>query len=641
MTTFFRRMALSASTRRQIALAALWAAGTAACLMLWDHFRAPGAWENAPELARRILRLLGPTVYSDADLAARVRISRAALLGTALCLAAWGWLTRAYVRRRVLALWNLSTHPLNLAVLRIVVFTQIYAVCWFDQIPVIASLPDGLQYPPETGIPGIGPLRALAAWPLHPLGPDEVHAALTALAVVSVTGAIGLFSRLSAGLAAALLLVGWGAVQFYGKVGHHHHLFWFAALLALAPSGDALSVDALVRAWRRGRSGRTAPPGPSRRYGAPIAAVMLLMGVAYFFPGVWKFSRSGFDWAFSDSPRYTMYQKWRMSGAEALTVIDRFDPLLRAGALATIVFELSFVFLIFGRVTRYLAAAAGFTFHNLNQALMNMGFESLERCYVVFVDWDGLLRWAGGRIFPEPMTFTIGGGSRAQLGFVGVARAFDWFGRVDWREGGEGLSCRVRNTTLTGGEALAAAARRVPLLLPAAALLQRLPNGDAGPVAGEPFPGRRASTVLPAAAAILLASNVWMGARRQMNGWPAACYPLFDGLTGDSSRTLRIVATTADGAEREIEADRYRSIYSNDWNNLLARILDGSDPREKRRRLEYVWQVILRHEPALAEAARVRFLSATTRLTSAESDLRPAEPELLFELERPQGGPQR
>src|SRR5262249_54482042 len=91
--------------------------------------------------------------------------------------------------------------------------------------------------------------------------------------------------------------------------------------------------------------------------------------------------------------------KWHMLGRWLPPYrIDEHPLLMHSGALMTILFELSFIFLIFGRRTRILAGLAGVTFHTSLNVFMRHGFETLRNCYVIFVDWYGLLQRLRGRL---------------------------------------------------------------------------------------------------------------------------------------------------------------------------------------------------------------------------------------------------
>jgi len=194
-----------------------------------------------------------------------------------------------------------TTHPINLAVFRVVLFYTIFesvdvsSVMWFSQIPA------ELRVAPQ----GLG-------WLLDYLPINATCAKVTSLLLLvsSFTGIIGLFTRTSALLITVLSFYVLGIPQFYGKVNHYHHLLWFAAILAASRCGDVFSCDAILAAWRRADHGVTEPPGPSRIYALPLRFVWLLIGVIYFFAGFWKVWSAGVDWALSDNLKFIMYAKW-------------------------------------------------------------------------------------------------------------------------------------------------------------------------------------------------------------------------------------------------------------------------------------------------------------------------------------------
>src|SRR5262245_27677019 len=192
------------------------------------------------------------------DLPARLMISRAflvAVFGLLALLAVVRWRTLRHV---LLQFFTASGSPLNLAIYRIVLFATILVdpdVDYeLDRMIFFARLPRQLQMPN----PGLEWLL-----PHVPITPGLALTSFILLRTFSVAAIIGLFSRTSALLVVIVALYALGLPQFYGQVNHYHHLVWFAALLAASPCGDALSVDALVRAWRRGGAGSTAPAPPA------------------------------------------------------------------------------------------------------------------------------------------------------------------------------------------------------------------------------------------------------------------------------------------------------------------------------------------------------------------------------------------
>src|SRR5262249_43840391 len=311
----------------------------------------------------------------------RVQFSRLVMVAVctqAIVVAALLW---RETRQTVTDFFTAESSPINLAVLRIVFFAVLFQFVDVEHVVWFSQIPPELRFPPV----GVGWLL-----PYVPINPAAVALTATMLRVCCLSALVGLFSRTSAGLAALLSLYLLGVPQLYGKVNHYHYLVAFAALLAVSPCGDALSCDAVRTAWRRADQGQTAPPGPSMAYALPLRFVWLLVGLLYFFPGFWKLWSSGFDWAFSNNLPLQMHAKCLPSGLRP--PFFRLDPrplLSQTAAFLTIVFEISFVFLIFFPRVRLLAPLGGLLFHTLTYVFMVIFF-NVTAAYVAFVDWSAL-----------------------------------------------------------------------------------------------------------------------------------------------------------------------------------------------------------------------------------------------------------
>jgi hypothetical protein len=277
-----------------------------------------------------------------------------------------------------------SGSALDLAVFRVTVAVVIAASSSAMVAPEWAALP---------GAARVAPLGVGFLLPHLPITPEFVTGVRAVMYAACVTGALGLFSRASFALvtvtAAYVLLI----PQLGGAVFHDHHLLWFAALLAASPCGDALSVDA----WRARRQG-TPPPSRGPAYGLALRFAWLFVGLIYFFPAVHKLRAMGLDWVLSDNLRHQLWWKWAMDPALLPRVrIDRVPWLLHVLAALTLLFELSFVALVFVRRTRLLAVAAALAFHAGTHLLMGIDFSVLYACYTLFLPWSAWLGRACAR----------------------------------------------------------------------------------------------------------------------------------------------------------------------------------------------------------------------------------------------------
>ncbi|MBK7155526.1 MAG: HTTM domain-containing protein [Sandaracinaceae bacterium] len=284
----------------------------------------------------------------------------------------------------------ISGSALDLAVFRITVALVIAASSSAMVAVDWASLPAATRVAPL----GVGFLL-----PHLPITPELVTGVRAVMYAACVTGALGLFSRTSFALvtvsAAYVLLI----PQLGGAVFHDHHLLWFAALLAASPCGDALSVDA----WRARRRAAALPVG-SPAHGLALRFAWLCVGLIYFFPAVHKLRAMGLDWALSDNLRHQLWWKWAQDPTLLPRFrIDRVPWLLHGLAALTLLFELSFVLLVFVRRTRLLAVAAALAFHAGTHLLMGIDFSVLYACYTMFLPWSSWLARVRETAPPEPL----------------------------------------------------------------------------------------------------------------------------------------------------------------------------------------------------------------------------------------------
>lgn len=297
-------------------------------------------------------------------------------------------------RRALTRLLAPEAPALDLAVFRI---TIAIVLAWNESVVLsdtIAALPPEARVAP-TGVGWLVPLLTIT--------PPLVRAVRWVLWAACITGGLGLFSRASfviASVAASYVML---APQLTGAVFHDHHLLWFAVLLAASPCGDALSIDA----WLARRRGRPLPTR-GRAHGATIRLAWIFVGCVFFFPGLHKLLSAGLAWVTSDNLRNQIWWKWAQDPeTQPGFRIDRYPLLLQALAAATIVFELTFLPLVFSRWTRALAVIAALLFHQATDYFMGVRFTVLWVTYTVFVPWEALwrrIRSLAGSPTPTPST---------------------------------------------------------------------------------------------------------------------------------------------------------------------------------------------------------------------------------------------
>jgi hypothetical protein len=278
--------------------------------------------------------------------------------------------------------------PLNLGFARFVVFAVMGIRFWTASYVAAAEIPDALLQPPL----GFG-----WALPFVPRDPAAVERLALLLRVAALAAAVGLFTRLTtvvATVAATLLFV---IPHLFGHVGHdRHHFIWFAAILAASPCGDALSLDGW---WRRRRGAPAAPP--AARYGFPLRAILLTMGVAYFFSGFWKLASCGPAWFASDNLANLVVKAGYIGIGARPEWVRTYSWLAPVGGAVGVAFELSFLALVVtSRLGRALALAMAFVFHLGVYLLLGISFAHLLYCYFAFIDVAALRRLATGAATP-------------------------------------------------------------------------------------------------------------------------------------------------------------------------------------------------------------------------------------------------
>jgi predicted DCC family thiol-disulfide oxidoreductase YuxK len=563
------------------------------------------------------------------------------VIGAHLGLAAF--FARASMRRIIISFFTTPSSPTNLAIFRIAVFVAVLldldldapAIVWFS------SLPQQLQVPPF----GV-------AWvlPYIPISRPLATLAITLLVVACISGIVGFFARTSSLLAMCLALYAFGITQLYGKVSHDHHLIWFLAILSASNCGDGLSIDALLASRTRADRGFTEPPPPSVAYALPLRFAGLLLGIIYFFPGFWKFWTSGFDWALSDNLKYQMYMKWmEFDGWTPFFRLDWHPWLYKAAALETMIFEMSFVFLIFFPRLRRLAVLGGIVFHVASLLFLRIFFYDLLICYVVFFDVSGWLKKLGTRLFRSQLTVFFDGNCRLCRRTIAVIRVMDVLETITFVNAVEDaeLSCRgfgrLERPSLiqdiqaisdgrkhVGFEAYRAMALRLPILWPlvpflfpppveriankvyrhvADSRICNLPDGEESSLAFADERGSSlGSTSVLAVGILLLTANVYTGARGNANGWPFACYPTFAAILGDETASLDIVALTSQGEIIPTDTKELAQRFMPQrFRGLVESLLRVQKPGGSTERLRSLWQLYVQEDSRLEKASVIRF----------------------------------
>jgi hypothetical protein len=471
-----------------------------------------------------------------------------------------------YGRSIVSKFFSEVTHPINLGIFRIVLFATLIIYVDIPQVVQFSRFPVELRVAPF----GIGWLINIL-----PINPAWATVASYLFIVACVSGVLGFFSRTSATIAVILGFYVLGIPQFFGKIDHYHHLLWFAAILAASPCGDALSLDSFIASRKKKTSEAL---GPSVSYALPLKFVMLLMGIIYFFAGVWKFVIGGFGWATGDTMKYILYAQWfRLDWMPAFR-IDQYPLLCKAAGIGVMSFELAFIFLLFFPRIRRLAAISGIVFHFSVYLLAHINFWTLAVCYVVFINFEPLQH-----LFRKDKQLR--------------------------------LEADLLNRCAKG--------RRLDSLSASASgRKSEIVNQNSGIL----FVGT-----------LLLSVNILCGLAL-VDSWPFAVYPTFASVQEKYLQSLTISLVNPDGTTTEIIPYKERSLQSkippSRLIGLFTQMLWAKDSAEARTKGTALLTVLAEYDARLRQAKSVQIFKDICSVIPEEQNRNPVRRELLVRVER-------
>lgn len=186
-----------------------------------------------------------------------------------------------------------------------------------------------------------------------------------ATVVAGVMALIGFFTRTSLFLLAlgVSFIVSHG--YSYGDVHHPEALFAiFLMTLALAPSGDTLSVDALIRRRRAGRASRSTEESQQVDTALwPLKLAWVLLAMTYFSTGITKLLAGGLSWMNGYTLQIYTFGDALASGMPLGVWLAGHHTLCIVLAVFTILFETFFFVSLFLPRLAPLFFLAGVSFH--------------------------------------------------------------------------------------------------------------------------------------------------------------------------------------------------------------------------------------------------------------------------------------
>ena len=199
--------------------------------------------------------------------------------------------------------------------------------------------------------------------------------------------AVGLWTRTSAFVAAALGMYLLGLPHNFGATQHFDTLVVFAfCILAMSQAGDARSLDSMLR------PSHSRAPRLGAEYTWPIRAMWMLTALVFFGAGTSKLRHSGIEWVLSDNLQLLLMRAYyHVSDGDPLTslglVIAQHPFAARVFAATALAIETLYIIALFSRRARPFIGAAGIALLVGIRTLMGPTFEPYLICALFCVPW--------------------------------------------------------------------------------------------------------------------------------------------------------------------------------------------------------------------------------------------------------------
>ncbi len=247
--------------------------------------------------------------------------------------------------------------------------------------------------------------------------------------------AVGLWTRASATVSAALGLYLLGLPNNFGKTHHFDGMVVIAlTIFAVARCADAWSLDALRRA-------DPARPGERLRSGEytwPIRAMWASMSLIFFAAGVAKLRYSGLSWITSNNMAILLVQaQYHIANADPAVrwglAIATSPWICRMIAAATMVFETGYPLALFIPAARWIIVPGMAGLLIGIRLLMGPTFWPFVICQLFWVPWDRVAAWLRARLpAGKRVAVVFDGACGLCQRTIAVLRRLDVLGRVEW-----------------------------------------------------------------------------------------------------------------------------------------------------------------------------------------------------------------
>jgi hypothetical protein len=292
--------------------------------------------------------------------------------------------------------WFREAPLLDLAMLRIIAVGTQFALMTLDprygmaNLIAIDRLPDEFYQP----LPFLELL-------LLPFGPEALGLrTISVLHVVALCSGffalIGLATRVALPVFAVTTAIEQLWVVSHGDI-HHPEAVMIVTLcvLALAPAGGALSIDA----WLRRRDGRAADSsaGAATSWEAkwPILLVQWFFGLMYLSASYAKLAVSDFRWPNGITLQYYMAMDGLRWGAPLGLPLSKLHEVALAGQWGILLFQSTFFLSMILPKLKLVYVPIGMVMHFTIYFMLGAPFWQWSALYLVFIPWTALLTYFG------------------------------------------------------------------------------------------------------------------------------------------------------------------------------------------------------------------------------------------------------
>jgi hypothetical protein len=511
-------------------------------------------------------------------------------------------------------------------VCRVIIFAVIFSRLNSAEAVYCAQVPECLRIVPA----GVNVLYALI-----PISAGIGHLATVLCRLSCLAAMLGVFTRASAWTAVITATYCLALPYCFGKVCHSNHfLISFAALLASSNCADVLSLDAVKQARKLARQNAGVRPQPSIQYALPLRLMWLLLATAYLFPGLGKLVLGGMDWlngtclkvSLSAYPAAVPWLSKQLYDHRVARVI---------ASLATVLFEVSFTFMIFAPATRRIIALGGMFFHTLSYLCLNISFWPIQVAYCTFIEWSVLLERLGKRIFPDMLHVRYESTCDECRKLAGVLAVTDIFRRVEFhcRSGPEikRAQASTEGNSVIDLHAIAwHGINCTPQMMP---ILVRFPiywpfmlvpaflhkfRGGTGSNRFQlsPSPSRfwplddraaRAIRVTALTGTLFLTGNIVTGSIGLESCWPVGCMPIF--VTPPVKQRVSIDFVSDGKLNHTVFGPSvpYLPLQS----NMVSQLCQNQSRSLRQEKLEAIWKLIASLDKRCRSATRASFFEET------------------------------